>query len=224
MFASRVLGIIVTLMVTATALVYLAGRERRIHDNVQMDQRLELELLARDLKSQATTDPVTGLRNRAKFNKRLADEMARAERYATPFSLVLYDIDGFKTINDTQGHQVGDQLLVELSELVARKIRRTDFFARWGGDEFAIIATQSSGDRAARLAKSLVKTVSEHRFKAAPHVTCSFGVAEYSRGETAESLLSRADEALYRAKMNGRNRAERAPPRKPNGSGLVEVA
>lgn len=95
-FASRVLGIVITLLVTIMTLIYLLGRERWVHDNVQMDNRLRLQELARDLGFQATTDPLTGLHNRLKFDQALADEMVRSDRYKTPLSLVLYDVDNFK--------------------------------------------------------------------------------------------------------------------------------
>jgi GGDEF domain-containing protein len=99
------LGIVITLLVTIMTLIYLLGRERLVYDNVQMDNRLRLQELARDLGLQATTDTLTGLPNRLKFDQALANEMSRAERYQTPLSLVLYDVDHFKKVNDTYGHQ-----------------------------------------------------------------------------------------------------------------------
>ncbi len=147
-FASRVLGIIVTLLVALMSLIYLFGKERWIHDNVQMDKRLKLQELARDLRFQATTDPLTGLSNRLKFNQALATEISRSVRYETPLSLVLYDIDHFKAVNDTHGHQIGDKVLVHLSRFVPSLLRNTDLLVRWGGEEFVILTPGSDGEMA----------------------------------------------------------------------------
>jgi diguanylate cyclase (GGDEF)-like protein len=209
-FASRVLGIIVTLLVALMTLIYLFGKERWIHDNVQMDKRLKLQELARDLRFQATTDPLTGLSNRLKFNQALATEMLRSMRYGTPLSLVLYDVDNFKAVNDTHGHQVGDKVLIQLSQFAPSLLRNTDLLARWGGEEFVILAPGSDGEMASQAAEKLRKAVEQIKFDEIGTVTCSFGVAQYVYGDTAESLTSRADNALYRAKLNGRNRVELA--------------
>ena len=100
-YASRVMGIAITLLTTIVALVYFMARERALHDSVQMDKRLQLQELASDLRFQATTDPLTGLNNRLRFNEAAALEIARARRYGTALSLVLYDVDHFKQVNDT---------------------------------------------------------------------------------------------------------------------------
>ena len=134
-FASRILGIFITLMVTVMALIYFVGREHGIRENVQMDKRLELQKLARDLRYQATTDPLTGLYNRLKFDEALASELLRAKRYDSPLTLVLYDVDHFKQVNDIYGHQIGDDALVRLSQIVSVQVRNTDLLARWGGEE-----------------------------------------------------------------------------------------
>jgi diguanylate cyclase (GGDEF)-like protein len=213
-FASRVLGIIVTLLVALMSLIYLFGKERGIHDNVQMDKRLKLQELARELRFQATTDPLTGLSNRLKFNQALATEISRSMRYETPLSLVLYDIDNFKAVNDTHGHQIGDKVLVELSRLAPNLLRNTDLLARWGGEEFVILIPGSDGEMAYQAAEKLRNAIEQGGFDGIGTVTCSFGVAQYVYGDTAETLISRADDALYRAKLNGRNRVELAarPP------------
>jgi len=213
-FASRVLGIIVTLFVALMTLIYLFGKERWIHDNVQMDKRMKLQELARDLRFQATTDPLTGLSNRLKFNQMLATEISKSMRYETPLSLVLYDIDNFKAVNDTHGHQIGDNVLVQLSQFVPSLLRNTDLLARWGGEEFVILTPGSDGEMAYQAAEKLRNAIEQVGFDVIGTVTCSFGVAQYVYGDTAETLISRADDALYRAKLNGRNRVELAsrPP------------
>ena len=210
-FASRGLGIIITLQMATLALIYLVGRERRIHDNVQRQNWSELEDLARNLDYRAGTDPLTGLFNRRKFDEKLAIEILRAQRYKTPLSLILYDIDYFKLINDTHGHQVGDKVLIDLSRLVAARIRQNDVLARWGGEEFVILVPESSAKMARELAENLREAVQALIFDYSITVTCSFGVAEFEIGDTVETLVARADAAMYRAKMNGRNRVELAP-------------
>lgn len=210
-FASRGLGIIITLQMATLALVYLVGRERRIHDNVQRQNRLELEDMARNLDYRAATDPLTGLFNRRKFNQELAIEILRTQRYKTPLSLVLYDIDYFKRINDAHGHQVGDKVLIDLSRLVSARIRQNDVLARWGGEEFVILVPGSSAQMARGLAENLREAVQALIFDESIIVTCSFGVAEFEIGDTTETLVARADAAMYRAKINGRNRVELAP-------------
>ena len=181
-----------------------------MHDNVQLEKRFELEELARSLDQRAATDPLTGLFNRRKFDRSLATEIGRAERYNTQLSLMLFDIDHFKKVNDTFGHQVGDNVLVELSRYVAGHIRNSDVLARWGGEEFVILSPGNSGPMACLFAGNLLAGIRKIQFAEAGSVTCSFGVAHYQDGDTAETLLARADDALYRAKSNGRNRIELA--------------
>jgi diguanylate cyclase (GGDEF)-like protein len=207
-FASRAFGIVFTLLVTIMTLIYFFSKERRVHDNVEMERRLKLQELARDLRLQATTDPLTGLNNRLKFDQVLANEMLRSQRYKTPFSLILYDVDHFKEVNDTHGHQVGDKVLIQLSRFIADRIRSTDFLARWGGEEFVIVVPESDSRAACQFADKLRDAIAQLVFDQVGTVTCSFGVAQYEDGEVAEAFISRADDALYRAKINGRNRVE----------------
>jgi diguanylate cyclase (GGDEF)-like protein len=223
-FASRVLGIIVTLLVALMTLIYLFGKERWIHDNVQMDKRLELQELARDLRFQATTDSLTGLSNRLKFNQALATEISRSMRYETPLSLVMCDVDNFKAVNDTRGHQIGDKVLIQLSGFVPTLLRNTDLLARWGGEEFVILTPGTDGDLAYQAAEKLRNAIEQVKFDEIGTLTCSFGVAQYVYGDTAETLISRADDALYRAKLNGRNRVELASRPSIAQPALVSVA
>jgi diguanylate cyclase (GGDEF)-like protein len=223
-FASRVLGIIVTLLVALMSLIYLFGKERWIHDNVQMDKRLKLQELARDLRFQATTDPLTGLSNRLKFDQALAAEISRSIRYETRFSLVLYDVDNFKAVNDAHGHQVGDRVLVQLSRFVPSLLRNTDLLTRWGGEEFIILTPGSDGEMAYQAAEKLRNAIEQVKFDEIGTLTCSFGVAQYVYGDTAETLISRADDALYRAKFNGRNQVELASRPSLARPALVSVA
>lgn len=223
-FASRVLGIVITLMTTATALVYLAGRERRIHDRLQMDRQVALEALAAELSQQASTDSLTGLSNRLDFDRKLLLEIARAERYDTPLSLILFDVDHFKRVNDRFGHQTGDHVLVELSAIIKSRLRKTDFLARWGGEEFAIIVPHGEIAAAVTLAETLREAVEQSDFAEVGNLTCSFGVAELGFGDEPADLLARADAGLYEAKQEGRNRVEKTETQKRGGPGLHQVA
>jgi diguanylate cyclase (GGDEF)-like protein len=205
-------------------LIYLVGQERWIHDSVQMDNRLRLQELARDLGLQATTDSLTGLPNRLAFDRALASEMLRSDRYKTPLSLILYDVDHFKSVNDTYGHQVGDKVLIQLSQFVPNLIRNTDFLARWGGEEFAILVPGCGGPMVFQAAEKLRDAVGQVVFGEVGAVTCSFGVAQYAEGDTAATFISRADDALYRAKLNGRNQVALGSPPAGTKFELVSVA
>jgi diguanylate cyclase (GGDEF)-like protein len=210
---SRVLGIIITLQMATLALAYLVGRQRWVQDNILLGKQRELEEVARSLDEQATTDPLTGLYNRLKLNQQLAIEMMRAERYKVPLSLVLFDIDNFKRVNDSYGHQVGDQVLIDVSHFVRANIRDCDLLARWGGEEFVIVVPGSGAKMTCLMAQKLRDGVEAFHFDAVGTVTCSFGVAQYESGDTAETLIARADTALYLAKVKGRNRVEVAAVR-----------
>ena len=128
----------------------------------------------------------------------------------SPYPWSFYDVDHFKQINDAHGHQVGDDVLIKLSGFVAKRMRETDLLARWGGEEFVILLPLSDASMAERFAEILRGAIATLPFDHGKAVTCSFGVAQLAVGESAERLVARADEALYRAKLNGRNRVETA--------------
>ena len=173
---------------------------------VDGEMRLLNEILAR----QAKTDPLTGISNRLKFNEVLSTEIHRARRFRTPLSLIMFDVDHFKMINDTFGHHAGDQVLRELTSLVADHVRSHDLFARLGGEEFMITVTNTTADNALRFAEKLRLTIEKRRFPGVGRVTCSFGVAQLGSDENDDRFTQRADDALYRAKEQGRNRVETA--------------
>jgi diguanylate cyclase (GGDEF)-like protein len=220
-FASRLLGIVITLLVTMMALVYLIGKGRWVHDDVRAETRARLQELTLALGVKAATDPLTGLHNRMLLEQTLVHEMARADRYSAPLSLVLFDVDHFKRVNDTYGHQVGDRVLVQLSRFVPNLIRASDFLVRWGGEEFLIVIPESDGAMALRVAEKLREAISHVVFGAAGSITCSFGVTEYACGESAADFIGRADDALYRAKNDGRNNVKLTPPHGPAATRLV---
>lgn len=160
------------------------------------------------LNEQAVRDPLTGLYNRLEFNRILETETARSIRYDLPLSLILFDIDFFKSINDTYGHAAGDSILVEMADLVTLNIRQGDFLFRWGGEEFTIIAPHSDCGEAATLAEKIRKIIEQYRFSIMKTVTCSFGVTQFSREESIKTFFKKADKAMYIAKTGGRNRVE----------------
>lgn len=161
------------------------------------------------------TDPLTGVNNRRYLDRRLEEEVTRARRYALPFSILLIDIDHFKLINDTYGHQVGDQVLVSYARLLKDTSRKTDVVARYGGEEFLIIAPSTPGEEAVRLAERIRHEAEIRQFAVRGkegqqeriHITVSIGVANLGDEiDSLEKLMQCADQALYRAKNEGRNR------------------
>ena len=156
----------------------------------------------------ATTDSLTGVANRREFVRILESEVVRAKRYAVPLSLVMYDVDYFKRVNDTFGHAVGDGVLQAVTTLVKDNIRTTDVAARWGGEEFMVLMPQCDLRSARDAAEKLRLAISRHPFETVTELTASFGIAAFEPGDDLNSLLKRADDALYLAKENGRNRVE----------------
>ncbi len=180
---------------------------------VILERQLEKEKL--HFRELSETDYLTGIFNRRKFEKSLNEYVKLAFRYNRPLSLIMFDIDHFKEINDNYGHQIGDSVLIELTGLIKVNLRETDFFARFGGEEFIILMPETNLAYAKAKAESLRKLIEENTFKYIYKLTCSFGVVEYGEkdnlGNTQgiiNSLVKRVDNALYMAKENGRNRVE----------------
>lgn len=165
-----------------------------------------LQMANAELKQLAVMDRLTGIWNRAYFEDAMVAETARVARYGEPLSLVLVDIDHFKSINDTHGHLVGDQVLVRLTQRFCEHLRGVDVLARWGGEEFVILMPHCTASQAWHAAEKLRILVAGAPFPKVGLVTASFGVAELEPNETGASLLKRADDALYAAKVGGRNR------------------
>lgn len=156
----------------------------------------------------ATTDSLTGIANRREFSAILEKEIARSRRYGNKLSLLMYDIDHFKRVNDTYGHDAGDAVLQEMTELVKKDIRAVDTVARWGGEEFLVLAPQLDVVGAGSMAEKLRQEIASHDFSQVGRITISFGVVALEQGDDIRSLLKRVDDALYRAKERGRNRVE----------------
>lgn len=156
-------------------------------------------------------DPLTKVWNRYRIEEAINAELVAANRYAATFSLLLFDVDNFKQINDTYGHSVGDDVLVALARLVESSLRGCDHLGRWGGEEFIVLATHSDVEAAVGLAERLRTLVAELRIEGLKQtVTVSIGVAVWQAGDSCKTLISRADDAMYRAKYGGRNRVEMA--------------
>jgi len=162
----------------------------------------------KEIRLLATTDSLTGIMNRREFTSSLENELARAKRYRTTLSLVMYDLDHFKQVNDTYGHDVGDHVLRTVADLVKNSIRAIDIDARWGGEEFMILMPQSDILAATNAAEKLRAVISAHHFDKVDFVSASFGVAEFATDDDIDSLLKRVDDALYKAKGKGRNCVE----------------
>ncbi|UNK59080.1 GGDEF domain-containing protein [Pseudoxanthomonas daejeonensis] len=174
--------------------------------NLQLQERLRL---------QSIREPLTGLFNRRYLEESLARELARCGRRGLPLSLMMLDLDHFKAFNDLHGHPGGDTLLAAFGQLLAQHARAEDIACRYGGEEFTLILPEAEADAALAIARRLVEAVRQLRVRHLGHelpaVTVSIGVASWRSGsEDGESLLHRADEALYRAKRAGRDRVELA--------------
>jgi len=160
------------------------------------------------LEHMSSHDPLTGLYNRGEFSKKIKEKIEWAQENNTTFGFTIFDIDHFKNINDTFGHQVGDEVLIKISNELLKVINEEDFLARWGGEEFVLITNHSNIKDLEKLIKKIQQTISKVSFSPVPKVTMSFGLTLYKPNDTKDSLLKRADTALYQAKENGRNRYE----------------
>ena len=176
------------------------------HSLQRLNETLRME--TRSLAEIARTDSLSGALNR----KGLVDELMRivrqGESQTFPMSLVFIDIDHFKRINDTRGHDAGDQVIRGLAQLVRSAVQRDDLFARWGGEEFLLVFRDTPGVKGRAIAERLRERIATATWADGLQVTCSFGVAEWQRGEDLNDGIKRADEAMYRAKQQGRDRVE----------------
>ncbi|MGV3617038.1 MAG: diguanylate cyclase [Fimbriimonas sp.] len=180
--------------------------------HAQLATRTEdLETANVRLRDLATTDGLTGLRNHRHFRERLAEEIARTERYGPPLVVLMIDVDFFKQYNDTYGHPAGDEVLRDLATILRDGVRKTDLVARYGGEEFAVVLPQTTDEAAKALAERLRASVEAYAWDH-QRITISVGGAAFSPAHpTAEALVQAADDALYAAKRAGRNRVAFAP-------------
>lgn len=166
----------------------------------------ELEKVNSQLQTLAQTDALTKISNRLKIDKVLGREVDRFLRYGNYFSVILIDLDHFKQVNDTYGHQVGDDILKAVALLLDKNTRTTDTVGRWGGEEFIVICPETTLDKTERKAEQLRQLLAHHAFPSADHQTGSFGVGTFTKGDTLTNFFTRIDNALYTAKREGRNR------------------
>jgi diguanylate cyclase (GGDEF)-like protein len=165
----------------------------------------KIKLLNSRLRITALSDMLTGLSNRLCFQTKLTQEISRAKRYGSNLSLLLFDIDKFKIVNDTHGHQAGDCVLVELARTMLLIMRDSDICARWGGEEFVVMLVDTPLAGAHMAAERLRQAIEKCTFPGSGRLTCSFGVTEFHINDTDATLMARADTALYQAKQSGRN-------------------
>ena len=189
----------------------VAERTRALEESLEKNTALLVELHAKSelLSRQSREDSLTGLANRRCFDEHLQADVQRAERYGAPLSLVLLDLDHFKSINDSVGHAAGDEVLRTVAAIMKSQARATDLVARIGGEEFALVLPEQSVDGAYRAADLVRAAIAAHDFSAicpGQSVTLSAGVACWAKGETCDELQRRADQAMYQAKADGRNR------------------
>lgn len=151
------------------------------------------------------TDQLTQIPNRLFLDTFYTKEFQRAQRYGSKFSLILADVDFFKTVNDSFGHHIGDDVLVEIAKLLKSSIRSSDIIGRWGGEEFLIICPNTTSSEASLLAEKMRVKIKAHSFTLVGQKTCSFGISELKIDDQEEDVFQRADTALYQAKQNGRN-------------------
>ncbi len=206
-----------TLLLGVGMIYSLSAYNRRHHEqmmvldaaNRELHTEMELRKRAEEvLKRQATTDMLTGIANRHHMSQLLHEEIARAKRYDLPFTVMMFDIDHFKSINDSYGHDRGDEVLKEVAARVAKVLRESDRIARWGGEEFLVLLPATELGGALELAERCRSVLSVEPFEEAGKVSASFGIALYDGAESLRTLLQRTDDALYRAKDAGRNRVE----------------
>ncbi len=175
---------------------------RYVASGKDVTERMRMES---ELKRLATTDELTGLINRVQFEAVLEREMARAQRYNHALGLIMMDLDQFKSINDTLGHDAGDGVLTAFAALLRENIRSSDQAGRWGGEEFMLLVPEGGSDATHALAEKLRCLVAEKNFPKAGHVTVSCGMTVLRPNDTIKQLIKRADNNLYKAKTRNRN-------------------
>ena len=178
------------------------------HYVVSFTDITQLQEYTYELQYQANHDNLTKLYNRQKFNEELDKEILRENRYKHRLSVVMFDIDDFKIVNDTHGHDIGDIVLIKISEVVKNTVRSTDIVARWGGEEFMVLLPETSLNKARKMAENVRKDVAGISFEEFnSSITISLGITEYVvNKDNKESFLKKVDLALYKAKGSGKNK------------------
>ena len=199
-------GMLATAAILLLFTVYFLRKIFTQHSRMIRRYQSILEQKNHTLERLTQTDHLTKAYNRRHCDALLRKELKQVGRHGIPLAVLLFDVDNFKKINDAFGHNAGDRVLQEIAQLTAASIRENDHFGRWGGEEFIIIAPQTSLEQATLLAEKLRMMIDENRFASVEHVSCSFGVAACTDNPDAETLIHHADLALYEAKESGKNR------------------
>ncbi|HEX7025867.1 MAG TPA: GGDEF domain-containing protein, partial [Gammaproteobacteria bacterium] len=208
------LGIIVAwLVIVFGILVFRVSRlKSAINDHNARERDLQklnriLDIKSRHFEKMARTDPLTGVSNRAGISDVLVREIRSHIETAHPLTVIMLDIDHFKPINDTHGHDYGDEVLIKVARALVETLRTSDAVARWGGEEFLLVCPNTSLQNGAALAEKLRERIKALGIGGKCRISASFGVATLGN-ESIDQLIKRVDEALYRAKQNGRDRVE----------------
>lgn len=167
--------------------------------------RLSLKEMFTKLEEKVLFDNLTQTYNRYGFDEIFQKELKRSNRNKLPISLIMFDIDYFKKINDTYGHQIGDEVLIQLTSKISKEIRQSDYLIRWGGEEFIILSPDIKRDEAIKMAEKIRISIEKEKFSEIEQVTISMSVVEKKEEETTDELLKRLDDLLYNAKNKGRN-------------------
>jgi diguanylate cyclase (GGDEF)-like protein len=216
-------GIGIGIIIEALMLSYLVSYKFKVIEEEKEEQRKlkheaiekqhksfinsqKLKNINKELKNISITDKLTNIYNRAKLDESLEYQINYSKRYNETFGLMIIDIDFFKNVNDTFGHQVGDTVLVEFANILKSNIRETDILGRWGGEEFIIICPKSNLEETNIVAKKIKQQIETFKFTKIKKKTASFGITIFKSSDTLATILSRVDEALYKAKDEGRNK------------------
>ena len=198
--------ILISVMFIAFGLyaAFLLNRSEKVERELRNsnDQLLQLKS---EFERLAGADPLTGAFNRRTFHELLNKTISNAERHNHHFSLLMIDVDHFKNVNDTFGHQAGDDVLRVLCDLIGASVRSSDHLFRVGGEEFCLLVTLTDEGEAQKLAEKLHRVVRMHHFYRVGEITVSIGITHFREGDSLESIYARADDAMYEAKRRGRN-------------------
>ncbi|WP_114416356.1 diguanylate cyclase [Marinospirillum perlucidum] len=203
--AAALLSLLLLLGIYSLHLVKLNRKIQRVNQQLTFTEA-ELREKNAELEHLSITDKLTGCYNRHYLDRVLEEQLTFAQRYQRPLSLILFDLDFFKRVNDEQGHQVGDLVLTTFADLVAQRIRSSDVFGRWGGEEFLLICPETDLQQAAQVAEKIRKATAMEYFFQGIHQTVSAGVVCNQGYASPDQLLSATDQLLYEAKAAGRNR------------------
>lgn len=181
-------------------------REVKKVNTIILEKNEALNKISKEYAILAITDRLTNLYNRYKLDEILNSNKDLADRYESSFGVIMVDIDHFKNINDTFGHQVGDEVLKTFASILLNSSRKSDIAGRWGGEEFLIIAPNATKESIITFAENLRAEIEKFQFEKIGQLSISLGASIYQENESIEELIKRADKALYTSKKRGRNR------------------